>query len=364
MNWKPIGVKKVVDKKSSDRWAKIVGWYSVVIDGQEQSFSLLSDAMKAHDARVVQINGTQTKKSYLNMPEDYPWLFAASAAVKKEVKEEETDDDEESAERPLESKRRRIDTPRVVGFWDAVADPVNFSRRAFMTKPLFHLNSFIDVYKHKNVGFAAFLREGVATPGFAPVPPELARQVPNWTYEQIRDAINDTTYYGEDIRSACQVAMWLKDATVGSFIIMRHEFPTDPFCPANLEKNGKYIGPVYVIGVITKKIMPGSTEERDIQLNRLSEFNRHSTRIHSFCLVEWRRMGIKATLKEETKKFINAVCQPTINRMCQDSNKVYKSGATGESIRRNLWENATMPIRSEDFPDVFDVARLHCDEHW
>ena len=69
-------------------------------------------------------------------------------------------------------------------------------------------------------------------------------------------------------------------------------------------------------------------------------------------------MGIKATLEEETKKFINAVCQPTINRMCQDPNKVYKSGATGEAIRRNLWENATIPISPEDFPDVFDVDEI------
>ena len=37
-----IGVKNVVDKKSNDVWAMVVGWYVATIDGHERSFSLLS----------------------------------------------------------------------------------------------------------------------------------------------------------------------------------------------------------------------------------------------------------------------------------------------------------------------------------
>ena len=69
-------------------------------------------------------------------------------------------------------------------------------------------------------------------------------------------------------------------------------------------------------------------------------------------------MGVKDNLAATTKKYINAVCQPTINRMCQDPHKIYKSGATGESVRQNLWENATIPINPGDFNDVFDVDAI------
>ncbi|KAL7523298.1 hypothetical protein ACHAXR_000114, partial [Thalassiosira sp. AJA248-18] len=101
MGLEPIGVKKVFDKKSCDRWAKLVGWYSVIIHGHEQQFSLLSDAMKAHDAHVVNVNGGQTKKSDLNMPNDYAWLFDRKE-TKHELKEE-TDDDSRFSEAEDES---------------------------------------------------------------------------------------------------------------------------------------------------------------------------------------------------------------------------------------------------------------------
>mgnify|MGYP000193082762 CR=1 FL=1 len=37
-----IGVKNATDKKSTDSWAKIVGWYVATIDGQEQKFAHIS----------------------------------------------------------------------------------------------------------------------------------------------------------------------------------------------------------------------------------------------------------------------------------------------------------------------------------
>mmetsp|Transcript_2993 Transcript_2993/g.5294 ORF Transcript_2993/g.5294 Transcript_2993/m.5294 type:complete len:591 (+) Transcript_2993:2-1774(+) len=72
-NW--IGVKNVLDSESSDGWASSVGWYNAtMIDGQEQSFSLLSDALSAYDASVIHAKeGAQTEvdPSDLNLPEEF-----------------------------------------------------------------------------------------------------------------------------------------------------------------------------------------------------------------------------------------------------------------------------------------------------
>ena len=46
------------------------------------------------------------------------------------------------------------------------------------------------------------------------------------------------------------------------------------------------------------------------------------------------------------------------HRMCQDLSKEYKSGATGETVKRNLWENANIQIQPGDFTDVFDVETI------
>jgi len=357
-----IGVKKRRDKQSNDMWAKKVGWYEINVGGTKKLFSFLSDAMKAYDDHVVQRDDKQTKKSHLNLPENYPSLFPEERKVKVELKHElkgeETDNESDplvkmSTKLPAAKRRRKED------FWETVADPIDFSRQAFMNNPLFHLNPGIDgTVKHQNLWFSPFLREGIASPGFCRVPYNIASEVSTSSYEQIRDDINDECYYGEGIHSARQVALWLKDATVGSFIIMRHEFPRCPFIPSKLKVNGKYIGPVYVIGVVTKKVKPGSAEERNIQDTQMSEFNKDFHNIHSFCKVKWQRMGMKDTLDDSTKKYINAVCQPTINRMCQDLRKEYKSGATGEAVKRNLWENASIPIQAGDFTDVFDVETI------
>lgn len=63
-----IGVRNVVDKSSSDHWAKIVGWYVASIDGKDQPFSLLSDALKAYDSHTVKKLGVNTKETDLNLP--------------------------------------------------------------------------------------------------------------------------------------------------------------------------------------------------------------------------------------------------------------------------------------------------------
>lgn len=48
-----IGVTNVVDEECDDNWARITGWYVATIGDQEQSFSRLSDAMKAYDDYAV-----------------------------------------------------------------------------------------------------------------------------------------------------------------------------------------------------------------------------------------------------------------------------------------------------------------------
>jgi len=395
----PIGVRKKLDKKSIDKWANTIGWYEVTVDGQKQSFSLLSNAMKAHDACVIRKHGTQTKKSYLNIPEDYPGLFsetklevsegAASTnstnavtpmselSVKNEPGvidsnggngEDQSDEesrfsdvDESEAEHEgagwREVKRRRLDlsleeNAQNTEFWSVNRKHIEFTRQAFMTKSIFHLNSFVDGKKKKNQAFALFIRESVATPGFDPLPTTVdIDRIAGWTYVQLRD----TLVRSDGDWGASQTALWLKNATVGSFVIMRHEYAKCRFCPLRLKDNsGKYIGPVYVIGVITKKVVPWSAEERDIADNRMAEFSNHHWDIHNVCRVSWRRMGYKKALKEATQNYINHVCQPTLQRICDDIEKVYSGGATSESIRRDLWSNATIPIRSDEFSDTFD----------
>ena len=71
-----IGVRNVVDEKSSDMWARSVGWYVADISGEEHTFSLLSDALRAYDTHVVMQSShtylqTDDKNSQLNLPEEW-----------------------------------------------------------------------------------------------------------------------------------------------------------------------------------------------------------------------------------------------------------------------------------------------------
>lgn len=68
------GIKNVKDRKSVDEWASTVGWYTAFVDGEEQSFPLLMDALRARDAYIVKRKGCLTKESDLNLPEE--WKFS------------------------------------------------------------------------------------------------------------------------------------------------------------------------------------------------------------------------------------------------------------------------------------------------
>ena len=73
----------------------------------------------------------------------------------------------------------------------------------------------------------------------------------------------------------------------------------------------------------------------------------------SFCWVAWKRMGFKASLQQSSLNYINVVCQPTLAQILKPGKK-YSGGGGSENIRRDLWKNATLPICSSDFPEVYD----------
>jgi len=79
--WK--GVKRVFDKESADPWAREVGWYAVsYIEGVEETFEHLSDALEAYDIQQAQIKGDDLKESDLNLPWDWRIYFKARASGK------------------------------------------------------------------------------------------------------------------------------------------------------------------------------------------------------------------------------------------------------------------------------------------
>ena len=144
-----IGVKNATDKKSTDSWAKIVGWYVATIDGQEQKFSHISgkcggfasfakknwnalstllclsitDAMDAYDNHIVKLKGKRTKKSDLNRPEQWGWLFENADDSDGGIAQERNDSRIPSppAEFPP-SKRQKLAIP-------SIYENVSYSKR-------------------------------------------------------------------------------------------------------------------------------------------------------------------------------------------------------------------------------------------
>ena len=77
--WK--GVRNVLDKGSSDRWAEAVGYFEVECkeDGNEhyQYFSFLGDALRYYDNHIVSFKGVGIKRTDLNLPEE--WVIDSEA---------------------------------------------------------------------------------------------------------------------------------------------------------------------------------------------------------------------------------------------------------------------------------------------
>ena len=81
------GVRNVVDKASEDVWASLIGYYVAIIDGKEQSFQRLSEALQAYDASIAKRKGDKTKQSDLNIPENWGWLLTPNAPAPPTVEE-------------------------------------------------------------------------------------------------------------------------------------------------------------------------------------------------------------------------------------------------------------------------------------
>ena len=117
---------------------------------------------------------------------------------------------------------------------------------------------------------------------------------------------------------------------------MWHVYPNCKSCPSWLKvDSGEYIGPVYVIGVVAEKIIPGSVKEDEIMSRMINPRS-------NICLVDWKRVGKIDDLQGATISYISKIChcQPTATHICFDFEKVYDGGATSESIRRDFWRSS------------------------
>eukprot|EP00956_Cyclotella_meneghiniana_P024681 scaffold49887_cov71-Cyclotella_meneghiniana.AAC.1 len=101
--------------------------------------------------------------------------------------------------------------------------------------------------------------------------------------------------------------------------------------------------------------MPGSQEERKLARDDLRELPLHYN-THTFCRVDWKWMGRKSDLSNSTQNYLNKICQPTLAWICKDSSKQYADEATAQSVKQDLWENASIRISSRDFPDAFNQS--------
>ena len=103
-SWK--GVVNITDPYSKDKWAQHVGWYVATIDGAKHNFSQLAQAVRA-----------ATKKSSLNLPEDWKDLLTtkqvpvsvAPSTTKGETRQFET------TSRPSVVKARAIQQGKFAG---------------------------------------------------------------------------------------------------------------------------------------------------------------------------------------------------------------------------------------------------------
>jgi len=378
--WKWKGVKNVTDKRSSDSWAKVVGWYLVDIDGKTQKFSTLIGALRAYDASVIKKKGNQTKESDLNLPQEHGNkksmpkrdVNVATPSPLRLSSSNNNDDDDDDESRfsdggvveQRKTKRIKLERdvkiqlpPQLEGdqnddqFWSAREADIEFTEEAFKKKSIFHLNSFVDAKMKENRGFGQFVEQGYATPCFEAVPEDIVPMIADMTQNELREAMIQRINWGrwfENSRSiaAGQVAMWLKRVEVGSFVLMRHEYAKCHYTPDWLRErseasgNLEYIGPVYMIGVVTRKVKPYSAEE-DYIVSQMLPIDNIAGPIPHLCLVDWKRMGFKDYLKEETQKYINRICQPTVVNICNDFEKVYTDGATSDSVRQDLWDNSS-----------------------
>lgn len=82
-----LGVRTVIDvsEANEDRWAREVGWYEADVDGgRPRSFPRLSDALRARDDYVVRRKGSETRRSDLNLPDE--WTVSSGGVSVSDLK--------------------------------------------------------------------------------------------------------------------------------------------------------------------------------------------------------------------------------------------------------------------------------------
>jgi len=225
-----------------------------------------------------------------------------------------------------------------------------FTKKAFLERQIFHVNPRIQTSEtpHRNRGFGPFVAASGASPGFPLVTPRyLALRAQGHSDQETKTTlIHQEKLSPTDTR---QVSMWQTQVQIGDFILLRHEYPNCPLMPPRLrDQDGQYIGPVYVLGVVTQPPMlhqPGIQER--LRMENMTD--EEQAGVVAFCRVEYLRMGKKRDLLASTQKCMNQVQQPTLANICQLGRTWSKSGTDDQQVRRDLWEKASITISATEF---------------
>jgi len=119
--------------------------------------------------------------------------------------------------------------------------------------------------------------------------------------------------------------MWMKQASVGSFVVMRHS-------GWKMKTENKLVPCMF--GVITKKIIP-RMRKRDLRV-------RWQIRAQVYVCGWLVKMGFKTDLSKATMSYITAKfasLQCSKLATCNNFDKIYQGVATAASVRRDLWQN-------------------------
>lgn len=228
-----------------------------------------------------------------------------------------------------------------------------------MSRNLLHVNPFLKKIgsKHCNRGFAAFIASSSICFWYAPTTTRFATLQAQGLAP--RAVCNRLKEEGGHTRSRIKEnKVWHTQFRVGDVICMRHEYSNCPLLPLRLRNNnnGNYIGPVYVIGVIThgpsQQGCNDLTQELLRRIPALDETTSNELEQNqaSYCRVKFSRMGFKKDLEDTTNSYMLSTCQGTIKNICQHG-KTWKLDTTPERVRRDLWKNAIISISAEDFDD-------------
>ena len=68
-------IHHVTDNNTKDNWAKLVGYYVLTLNKEEEKFTFLTDAVEKHDKSVVERKGEKTTKADLYQPKNLKALL-------------------------------------------------------------------------------------------------------------------------------------------------------------------------------------------------------------------------------------------------------------------------------------------------